>query len=139
MYEQKNNKRHRTWAALLVVSMLLGIAVGLALGIQLYNISTLKVGYWEGNVEATDIVILTINHQIRGSNRITTTIRLQNNGAETVACNCTLYYTTSEGQDLAIYSFNATIDSNETYSKAFSIQPITISEWAGTDVSIYEY
>jgi hypothetical protein len=124
---------------LLTVSLLVGVLLGVALGIQLYNISPLKVGFWEGNVEATDIAILRISHQIRGGNRIVTNVRLENMGAETIACNCTVYYISNSGADLATYSFNATIDAGEVYSRSFTVTPLDVSQWAGTDLSIFEY
>ncbi len=90
-------------------------------------------------MESTDIVILSVSHQIRGDDRVTTAIRLRNGAAEVISCNCTLYYTTIGGGDLATYSFNTTIDAGNTYNRIFSIEPIDVGQWAGTDVSIYEY
>lgn len=136
---QKKKKDKTLTVSIMLSSLLIGLIVGVVLGIQLNSISTFKVGYWEGNVEATDIIILTLGYQIRSSTKIRTAISLGNNGEVAISCNCTLHYTSASGEDLATYSFNATINAGGTHSKAFEVEPIDVSQWTGTDVSVFEY
>lgn len=86
MNENKSKGRYRTIIGLnMLVGLLIGLIVGMVLGIQLYNVASTKVGYWEGSVEDTDIVILALQHQIRSSNSIRAMIRLGNNGDEAIS------------------------------------------------------
>ncbi|MEA2089898.1 MAG: hypothetical protein U9O89_03960 [Thermoproteota archaeon] len=136
MYEAKGKSIIGLFLSLVLVFML---GVGLGLGIGLYHtLSTFKAGYWKGTVEDSNIVILTITHRILREDEIATVIDLKNNGDATVDCNCTLYYRNSSG-DLATHSFNTTIDAGNTHREAFVIQPLDITQWSGTDVSIFEY
>ena len=140
MNENKSKDKYRTMAGLIMLlSLLIGLVIGVVLGIQLYNVTSTKVGFWEGSVEDTDIVILTLIHQIRSSSKIRTVIEFRNTGDEIISCNCTLYYTSSVGVDLATWSFNATIDTGEEHNEAFMVEPIDVNQWAGTDISIFEY
>jgi len=140
MNENKNEDKYKTMTGFIILStLLLGLILGVVLGIQLSTLSSIKVGYWEGSVDATDIIILMLRHQIQSSSKIRTTIRLGNNGGESTSCNCTLYYTSTVGGDLATYSFNATIDVGETHNEVFVVEPVDVSQWAGTDISIFEY
>jgi hypothetical protein len=125
--------------AIMLSSMLIGLIIGMVVGIDLYQVVSNKVGYWKGTVQATEIIILSLRHQIQSSDRIRTTIQLGNTGGSTISCNCTLYYKATGDVDLATYSFNTTINAGQTYSRAFSVQPINVSRWIGTDTSIYEY
>ncbi len=140
MIEEEKRRKHRVTLALVILqSLLIGVIIGAVVGVQLFTISTLKLGYWGGDVKSTDIVILSVSHQIRGDDRVTTAIRLRNDAAEVISCNCTLYYTSVGGGDLATYSFNITINAGDTYNRMFSVEPIDVGQWASTDVSIYEY
>ena len=132
--------RHKTMVFLVMLSsMVIGLIVGVVVGIDLYQIVSNKVGYWKGTVQATQIIILSLRHQIQGSERIRTTIQLGNTGGSTISSNCTLYYKATGDVDLATYSFNSTISAGQTYSRTFTVQPVNVSRWIGTDTSIYEY
>lgn len=137
---EKKKDKYRTMTGLIILaSLLLGLIMGVVLGIQLTTLSSIKLGYWESTVEDTDIVILTLRHMIRGNNKIRTAIKLGNNGEAAISCNCTVYYSSTDGGNLATYSFNATIDAGGTYNERFTIENIDVSQWAGTDISIFEY
>jgi len=125
--------------ALMFLGLIVGLIVGIVLGIELYQVTSTKLGFWEETVEATHIAILTLRHQIQSSNRIRTTIGMGNTGDATIHCNCTLYYKNALNTQLAIYSFNATINIGQTHSEAFVVTPINVSQWTGTDISIFEY
>jgi hypothetical protein len=137
----KNPKQDRKTPITLImlISLILGLVIGITLGVELYQTVSIKLGFWKGTVEATHIVILSLRHQIQSSDRIRTTIGLGNTGGSTISCNCTLYYKTSADQDLATYTFNATINTGQTYSRTFLVQSINVSRWLGTDTSIFEY
>jgi len=136
----ENRKHHkRTIQLIMLLSLLTGLTIGVVVGIELYQTVSNRIGYWKGTVEATKIIVLTLKHQIQSNDKVKTTIELGNTGESTIACNCTLYYKATGDQNLATYSFNATISAGQTQSKAFSVQPINITRWAGTDISIYEY
>jgi hypothetical protein len=140
MNENKKKDRYKTMMGLIMLaSLLLGLIMGVGLGIQLSTLSSIKLGYWEGSVEATDIIVLGFINQIRGSDKVGTGIELGNTGGEAISCNCTLYYKSMGGEDLATYSFNATIDVGATHRGSFVVEPIDVSQWAGTDISIFEY
>lgn len=140
MSEDKNKARYRSIMGLIILlTLLLGLIMGVVVGIQLSTLSSIKLGYWQGSVEATDIVGLLIRHQVRSSSEVRTTVRLENTGGDAVSCNCTLYYTATGSGDLATYSFNATIEAGETHNEIFVVDPIDVSQWAGTDLSIFEY
>jgi len=140
MNENKNKDRQKTMIGLIMLSsLLIGLIIGVVLGIQLNTIASIKLGYWEGNVEATDIVVLMFRHEIKSSSKIRTTIKLGNTGEVDVSCNCTVYYTTIGGGDLATYSFNATVNVGKTHDEVFEVEPIDVSQWAGTVISIFEY
>jgi hypothetical protein len=136
---KRKDKRKTTMWLIMLSSILIGLAVGVTLGVELYQIVSNRVGYWKGTVEATKIVILTLRHHIQSSDRVRTTIELGNVDDHTISFNCTLYYKASGSQDLATYSFNATTGAGQTYSRAFTVQPINVTRWIGTDTSIFEY
>jgi len=125
--------------SLMLLGLVAGLLVGIVLGVELYQVVSIKLGFWEGRVEATHIVILTLRHQIQSSSKIRTIITIGNTGEETIYCNSTLYYKNVLNQLLATYSFNASINAGETYNQNFVVTPINVSQWTGTDVSIYEY
>ena len=136
----ENQKWHRKMIPLIMLlSVLIGLSAGIVVGVELYQTVSNRLGYWKGTVETTRIIVLTLKHQIQSNNKIKTNIELGNTGESTITCNCTLYYKATGGQDLSTFSFNATINAGQTYSKAFSVQPINITRWTGTDTSIYEY
>jgi hypothetical protein len=136
----ENKKRHKKMIlSIMLLSALMGLVVGIVIGIELYQTVSNRLGYWRGTVEATKIIILSIRHQIQATDRIRTTISLGNVDDHAISCNCTIYYKATGGQDLSTYSFNATISAGQTYSRTFSVQPINITRWTGTDTSIYEY
>jgi len=140
MNENKNEDKYKTMTGFIMLStLLLGLILGVVLGIQLTTLSSIKLGYWEGSVEATDIIILILGHQIQSGSKIRTIIQLGNTGGESISCNCTLYYTSTGGGDLATHSFNATIDVGETHNEVFVVEPVDVSQWTGTDISIFEY
>lgn len=140
MNEEKKKDTYRTMTGLIILaSLLLGLIMGVVLGIQLTTLSSIKLGYWQATVEATDITILALRHQIRGSDKIVTTIILENTGGEDISCNCTVYYTSTGGGDLATHSFNATIAAGNRHSEVFTVEPIDVSQWAGTNIGIFEY
>jgi len=124
---------------LLFLGLVIGLIVGIVLGIEIYQVSSVKLGFWEGKVEATHIVVFSLKHQIQGSNIVRTTIALGNTGVGAIFCNCTLYYKTALGEHLATYSFNATVDAGKIHTEAFEVKPINVSQFAGTDISIFEY
>lgn len=136
----ENKKRNkRMISSLMLLGLLIGLIIGVVVGIELYQTVSNRVGYWRGTVEATKIVILTIRHQIQSSDRIRTTVGLGNVDDHAISCNCTLYYKATGGEDLATYSFNATISDGQTYSRTFLVQSVNVTRWAGTDTSIFEY
>ncbi|MEM2101940.1 MAG: hypothetical protein QXM22_00315 [Candidatus Bathyarchaeia archaeon] len=142
--EQETNENNtvnpkKIVGTIMLLGLVVGLLAGIVLGYQLYQVVSIKLGFWEGKVEATHIVVLTLRHQIQSSDKIRTTIILGNTGQDTVLCNFTAYYKGSLNEHLAVYSFNATIDADETYRRDFTVTPINVSQWAGTDLSIFEY
>jgi len=135
-YKRQSSK---TIQLIMLLSLLIGLAVGIVVGVELYQTVSNRIGYWKGTVEATRIIVLALKHQIQSSDRIKTTIELGNTGESTISINCTLYYKAANSQDLATYSFNATIGGGQAQSRVFVVQPVNITRWIGTDTSIYEY
>ncbi|MBS7632206.1 hypothetical protein KEJ15_01095 [Candidatus Bathyarchaeota archaeon] len=129
----------KTTITLLLTASITGLIIGLALGIQLYQIATTKLGFWQNNVESTTLTVLQIRHQIQSSTRIRTTLQLGNTGATAINCNCTLYYKSSAGVSLATYSFNTTLAAGQIKTESMIITPIDVAEFMGTDLSVYEY
>ena len=137
--ENKTVDPKKIVGSLMLLGLVAGLLAGVVLGYQLYQVVSIKLGFWEGKVEATHVVVLTLWHQIQSSDRIRTTIILGNTGQETVYCNFTAYYRGISNEHLAVYSFNATINADGTYRRSFTVTPINVSQWAGTDLSIFEY
>jgi len=135
--ENKTVDPKKIVGSVMLLGLVAGLLAGVVLGYQLYQVVSIKLGFWEGKVEATHIVVLTLRHQIQSSNKIRTTIILGNTGQETVHCNFTAYYKGILNEPLVAYSFNATIDTDETYRQDFTVTPINVSQWAGTDLSIF--
>ncbi|MDH7564065.1 MAG: hypothetical protein QHH24_04180 [Candidatus Bathyarchaeota archaeon] len=129
----------KTTITLLLTASITGLIIGIALGIQLYQISTTKLGFWRNNVESTTLTVLQIRHQIQDSTKIRTTVQLGNTGPTAISCNCTLYYKNSAGVSLATHSFNITLTAGQIKTESMTITPIDVAEFAGTDLSVYEY
>ena len=137
--ETTEKTNHRWIGSLILLALLIGLIIGVALGIELYQISSIKLGFWEANVEATHVVILSLRHQIQGSDKVRTIIEMGNTGAGVIVCNCTLYYKNTLGEHLATYSFNATINTGQIRIESFVVTPINVSQFVGTDISVFEY
>jgi hypothetical protein len=134
-----NTRHKKTIITILVAGIIIGLTAGITMGIQLYQLSVTRVGFWESRVETTYIVLLSLRHQIQGSNSIRTTINLGNTATTTININCTLYYKATTGDQIAQHSFNTTINAGQTRSQAFTVTPVNVSQFVGTDVSIFEY
>lgn len=138
--DQTNKTKHaKTVIIVLFSALIIGLAIGIALGIQLYQITITKLGCWQGNVESTNLSVLTVRHQIQSSTKIRTIIDMRNSGLITIACNCTLYYKNTGGDQIATRSFNVTINAGQTKTETLTVTPIDVSEFAGTDLSVFEY
>lgn len=129
----------KTVATTFLLALLTGLIVGIALGIQIYLMPATKLGFWQANVDATSLSILAVRHQIQGSTKLRTTVEMGNTGATAITCNCTLYYKDSSGEHVATYSFNITINAGQKISQSFIVTPIDVSEFVGTDISVFEY
>jgi len=141
MIEDKNKEidHKKIIGTLMLLSIVIGLLVGVVLGIELYQITTTKLGFWEEKVEATHLTIFSLRHQIQSSDTIRTRIQMGNTGGQSIFCNCTLYYKSALSEHLAKYSFNATVNEGEIHTEAFIVTPINVSQWTGTDVSIFEH
>lgn len=136
----ENKHRQKKMIKLFMLSgLLVGLLIGVVAGIELYQVVSNRIGYWKGTIDNTKIIILSLRHQIQSNSRIRTTIELGNVDDHHISCNCTLYYKNTADQDLATYSFNASINAGQTYSRTFTVQPVNITQWIGTDTSIFEY
>jgi len=137
----QNNKidHTKTTVVTLLLALLAGLVIGIALGIQIYLVPATKLGFWQANVDATSLSILAIRHQIQGSTKLRTIVEMGNTGATAITCNCTLYYKDSSSEHIATYTFNITINAGQTTSQSFIITPIDVSEFVGTDLSVFEY
>jgi hypothetical protein len=139
MNEKSKIKHAKTTITVLLAAMIIGLTIGFALGIGLYEVSISKLGFWQGNVESTSLTVLAIRHQIQSSTKIRTIVEMRNTGATTTTYNCTLYYKNSSGAQIATHSFNTTINAGQTKNEAITITPINVNEFTGTDLSVFEY
>lgn len=115
--------------SLMFFAVVAGLLIGIVLGVELYQVVSIKLGFWEGRVEATHIVILTLRHQIQSSSKIRTIITIGNTGEETIYCNATLYYKNALNQPLATHSFNASINAGETHNQNFNTDKRKPMDW----------
>ncbi len=139
MNQTDKTKHAKTMIIVLFLALIIGLAIGIALGIQLYQITITKLGFWQGNVESTNLSVLAVRHQIQSSTKIRTIIEMGNSGLTTITCNCTLYYKNTSGEQIATRSFNVSINAGQTKTQTLTVTPIDVSEFAGTDLSVFEY
>jgi hypothetical protein len=133
------NTRTKNTVTVLIATLLIGLIIGITLGIQLYQVSITKLGFWQGDIESTNLSVLTIRHQIQSATRIRTIVQMRNTGTTTITCNCTLYYKDTSGDAITTRSFNTTINPQQTKDETLTVTPIDINEFAGTDLSVFEY
>jgi len=137
--QNNKTKNAKTTITILLIALITGLTIGIVLGIQLYEITITKLGFWQGNVEYTSLSVLSIRHQIQTSTKIRTIVDMRNIGLTTITCNCTLYYKNTSGEQIVTQTFNITINAGQTKTQTLTVTPIDVSEFAGTDLSVFEY